>query len=178
MVRSGASAGPSPSQTDVIVEQYEIEKETRVAIRKARQELGRGSEDLRARAAALSADRDRRKQVLETDYWRRVLSQAETVKILSRLLPAGCVTHALTGLTGTDVHYVSEVRAARGRMKAAYEVSGENPQSETINPTLDIVYPNLGDRLTEIAIDIGLLAGYLVALFLAAHVGFLRHDIH
>ena len=42
----------------------------------------------------------------------------------------------------------------------------------------DDIALGIGLSFRDIAIDIGLLAGYLVALFLAAHVGFLRYDIH
>ena len=174
-VELGKVLSPSPSRADVIVERWEIVKEIRETIGKARRDMpdGQGRE---AKIAGLEADRNRRLNALQADYWGGVLSRAETVKTLSRALPSGCLTHALTGLAGTDVRYVSNFRAAQGRLKTAFESMGDS-RPGPVNPTLAIAHRDFAERLDGAVIDIGLLALYLVALFAATCLGFLRYDI-
>ena len=107
-----------------------IVREIRLAVRKVRREMREDKAGREAQEKALKADEKRRVEALESVYWRGVLVQAETVKTLARLLPSGCLTHALTGLAGTDVRYVSDFQSAHGRVKLAYEASIKYPQPE------------------------------------------------
>ncbi len=188
-VELGKVLSPAPARTAVNLKKESIVREVRLAVRKVRREMREDKAGKEAQEKALKADEKRRVEALESVYWRGVLVQAETVKTLARLLPSGCLIHALMGLAGTDVRYVSDFQAAHGRVKSAYEASIKHPQPERqygtglaethgiVSPTFDIPHRNLGERLEGVLLDIGLLAGYLIVLFVATYLGFLRYDI-
>ena len=177
VVEFGKVLSPSPARAAVIVNRNSVEKGIRVAIRKSNNELREDRAERTAKASALRADRVRRLEELEDGYWRGVFVQAETVKTLARVVPSGCLTHALTGLAGTDVPFVSEFQAAYKRTISAYAASLRSPQPNTISPTLDISHRDLWERLNGVVLDIGLLAIYLIVLFAATYIGFLRYDV-
>ena len=162
-------------------------------MRKVRRELRDDQQKRQVQLNALRADEKHQLESLEAGYWRGVFAQVETVKMLARLLPSGCLTHALVGLTGTDTRYVSDFQTAHKRVKEAYAASLKNPAPDhrfgvdpqdvhagsygKVSPELEIFHPNFDERLSGILLDIGLLAGYLILFFAASYIGFLRYDI-
>jgi ABC-type transport system involved in multi-copper enzyme maturation permease subunit len=193
-VEAGKVLSPSRSNTFVQLDKETVEREGRLAVRKIRREMREDKKGRDAQSKKLKAEVQQELKALEADYWRGVLIQVGTVSQLARLFPSGCLTHhALTGMAGTDTHLMSGFLIAQSRFKAAYVASishrqpehkyGTDPNSvlpgthDTLPTSLDIPYRIIEDRLGSALPDIGILAGYLVALFAAAYFGFLRYDI-
>ena len=159
VVEQGKVLTPSPSRPDFLVERWKIEKDTWVAIREARGELGDDRAAFEVREAALTSARNRRMEALEAEYWSRVLSQAESLKRWLRLLPSGLLIHAMTGLVGTDVEYVSDYKLAQKQVKARFDASIDNPEADPVPATLIPSPREFGERLHAVVIDIALLLG-------------------
>jgi ABC-type transport system involved in multi-copper enzyme maturation permease subunit len=192
-VEAGKVLSPSRSSTLVKLEKEKVEREGRLAVRKIRREMQEDKEGRDAQTKKLRVEVQQELKALEADYWRGVLNQVGIVSHLARLFPSGCLTHALTGMAGTDAHLMSGFLIAQSRFKVAYEASISHPQPKhqygtdpktvlpetqnTLPTSLDIPFRTTEDRLGSALPDIGILVGYLIALFAAAYFGFLRYDI-
>ena len=182
-VELGKVSSPAATKTTVNMEKESVARETRLAARKVNRDKGKSKEEKNAQTADLRANEKQQVEALEAGYWRGVIFQFRAIKILARFLPSGCLAHALTSISGTDEQYVSNFQAAHRQVKLAYLKSIRNPQPEgsglhvTVSPTVEVSYRDLTERLARAAVDIGLLAGYLLALWIATYLGFLRYDI-